>query len=113
MTVYLSGPMTGLPLFNVPAFNAAAAELRARGFEVVNPAELDLADTAPMAWADYLRRDIPQLCRCDTIALLPGWEASKGARLEAHIAAELDMARIYLVEPAPSMLAAEVQQERE
>jgi hypothetical protein len=105
--------MTGIPLFNFPAFNAAAAELRARGYEVINPAELDLADTAPMAWADYMRRDIPQLCRCDTIALLPGWENSKGARLEAHIADELGMARIILVEPAPSLIAAEAQQERE
>ena len=29
--VYISGPMTGLPEFNYPAFFAKAAELRAEG----------------------------------------------------------------------------------
>ena len=37
--VYIAGPMTGLPDFNYPAFNAAAAKLRALGLEVLNPAE--------------------------------------------------------------------------
>lgn len=30
--VYIAGPMTGLPEFNYPAFNACAADLRAKGF---------------------------------------------------------------------------------
>jgi len=38
---YISGPMTGLPEHNFPAFNAAAAYYRERGFEVINPAEMD------------------------------------------------------------------------
>ena len=38
--VYLSGPMTGLPDFNRPAFHAAAAALRAQGYVVINPAEV-------------------------------------------------------------------------
>ena len=36
--VYLSGPMTGLPEFNYPAFNALASTLRGSGFVVNNPA---------------------------------------------------------------------------
>lgn len=39
-TTYLAGPMTGLPDLNFPTFHARAAELRALGHEVVNPAEL-------------------------------------------------------------------------
>ena len=38
-TIYVSGPMSGLPDLNFPAFHAAAAELRALGHTVVNPAE--------------------------------------------------------------------------
>jgi hypothetical protein len=38
--IYLSGPMTGLPDLNFPAFHAEAARLRALGYDVINPAEL-------------------------------------------------------------------------
>ena len=81
--IYISGPMTGLPEFNFPAFHSAAATLRACGFEVVNPAELN---DQHKAYNDCLRADIKALCDCDVIALLPGWEGSNGAHLELHIA---------------------------
>ena len=38
--IYLSGPMTGLPGLNFPAFAAITANLRAYGHTVTNPAEL-------------------------------------------------------------------------
>lgn len=41
MKVYLSGPMTGYPNFNFPAFNERAAEWRREGWDVFNPAETD------------------------------------------------------------------------
>lgn len=86
-TIYISGPMTGLPEMNFPAFNAKAAELRSQGRDVVNPAEHDEAPDLP--WHVYLRKDIRLLMDCDTIHMLPGWESSRGARLELHIAKEL------------------------
>lgn len=87
--IYIAGPMTGLPEFNFPAFHAAAAALRAAGFDAVNPAEIN-SDTA-MPWAECMRRDIPELLTCDTIAVLPGWENSNGATLEVFIAKALSM----------------------
>lgn len=82
--IYLSGPMTGKPDLNFPAFNAEAARMRALGFDVVNPAEVN--PDAGMAWDQCMRADIKALCDCDTLALLPGWMESKGAHLELHIA---------------------------
>jgi hypothetical protein len=100
MRVYISGGMSGLPDFNFPAFHRAAADLRARGFEVVNPAELDAADASPKEWHEYLRRDIAQLVTCDAVCMLEGWERSKGARLERHIAIELGMQEVFLMAEA-------------
>ena len=90
---YLSGPMSNMPAFNYPAFNAKAAELRAQGFEVVNPAEF--GEQEGMEWHEYLRKDIRALMDCTAIYMLPGWSKSKGARLEHHIACELGFAVVY------------------
>ena len=86
--------MTGLPDINFPAFNAAAATLRGRGLDVVNPAEINPDET--MGWQECMRADIKALCDCDTIALLPGWEGSKGAHLELHVAHRLGLTVTYL-----------------
>lgn len=85
--IYLSGPMSGLPDFNFPAFNELAKILRGKGYNVVNPAEIE--EEPGKEWHEYLRKDIRAMMDCDTICLLPGWDKSKGARLELHIALEL------------------------
>lgn len=95
--VYLSGPMTGLPDLNFPAFAAAAERLRGMGLDVINPAEIN-PDTS-MTWAACMRADIKALCDCDAIALMPGWEASKGAHLELHIAHRLELQVVYVDRP--------------
>jgi hypothetical protein len=86
--LYLCGPMSDLPDLNIPAFNSEAGRLRALGYDVVNPAELNAPDTP---WAQCMRTDIRMLLLCDAIALLPGWEKSRGANLEWLIATELGM----------------------
>lgn len=89
MRIYLSGPMTGIPEYNIPAFNAAAGQLRAAGFEVVNPAENGLPPAAE--WHRHMRVDIANLVTCDGLVTLHGWQASRGAKLEYDIAVRLDM----------------------
>lgn len=91
MRLYISGPMTGYPDFNYPAFEAAAARLREAGFEVVSPHEVNPADGVEHAWEWYLRRDIVALMECDGVVVLPGWEKSKGARVETDLAGVLGM----------------------
>lgn len=101
--IYLAGPMTGLPEFNYPAFHAEAARLRQLGYHVENPAENNAPADAP--WSSYLRLALAQLITCDSIAMLPGWDKSKGARLEYHVASELGMQVLtasQITEPARS-----------
>lgn len=99
-TIYIAGPMTGIKDYNFPAFHQAAQEWRAQGFTVINPAELDDKDVLPNGkaahpWDYYLRRDIKYLADCDAIFMLKGWENSKGASLEHHIATTLGMELCY------------------
>ncbi|MGQ3001264.1 MAG: DUF4406 domain-containing protein [Hydrogenophaga sp.] len=93
--VYVAGPMTGIPDLNFPAFHRQATRLRARGIDVVNPAEINTDPSAK--WTDCMRADIRELVGCDSIAMLPGWDRSKGATLEHHIAQSLELRVIYLL----------------
>jgi hypothetical protein len=89
-TLYVAGPMSNRPQNNYPAFNAAAATLRARGFTVVNPAESGAED----GWASYvdlLKDDLRMLLDCDGVATLEGWWESVGARNEVQVAGILKM----------------------
>lgn len=90
--IYIAGPMTGLPEFNYPAFNQEAARLRSLGYEVANPAENP--EPPCKSWLGYMRMALGQLVNCDIVALLPGWQDSKGARIEQRLAIDLGL-RIY------------------
>lgn len=111
MRVYVAGPMRGIAEFNFPAFNAAADRLRSEGHEVFNPAERDnerhgvdiskgnasgCEETAAKEHGFDLRvalgEDLAFICaHADAIALLPGWEDSKGARAEYATAIALGL----------------------
>ena len=99
--VYLSGPMSGLPKYNYPAFYEAAMRLRLKGVEVLSPAEGTV--THDKMWSDYMRRAIKMLCDCDYNVRLPGWANSTGARLETQIADALGIINIDLDEMLESL----------
>lgn len=101
---YLAGPMSGIPQFNFPMFASESARLRAAGFAVISPHELDSQAVQEAAWAstdgalhdgqianetwgDILARDVKvvadQVCG---VLVLPGWTRSRGARLETFVA---------------------------
>ena len=88
--VYVAGPMSGLPEFNYPAFFDAAKRLRALGYEVACPAEVDAGDQE-RDWAWYMRQDLHLLIDCDAVVTLPDWQRSRGASLEVFVAAQLGL----------------------
>lgn len=87
--LYIAGPMTGYPDENRATFHAAHAELQSAGYICMNPALNGLPRTAP--WHHHMRRDYSMLIACAGVALLPGWERSRGARLEVAWADALQM----------------------
>jgi len=92
--IYLSGPMTGLPDYNRPAFDKVAKELRAQGKSVFNPADIGPKENImPRAW--YMRKDLEGLMKSDSVYVLPGWDTSEGAKLEVAIARELELPIIF------------------
>jgi len=95
--IYLAGPMRGQPQLNVPAFEAAARNFRHLWWTVVSPVDVGrLFDNDPnISPAAYLREDLLHLARCSAIAMLPGWEASVGARCEVAVAITLGLTFYY------------------
>lgn len=103
-TFYLSGPMRGYDDLNFPAFDAASAQGRVKGFRVISPAESDRAlglatetwTNSPEQIRESVKRDVDHLLSLraeglDGIALLPGWERSTGAVAEFFVARWLGM----------------------
>lgn len=110
MRVYIAGPMTGIPLFNFPAFDAARDRWKEAGHDVISPADLtrsywreqfgedfDPASTRPDIAAggdiyrEFLKEDVRAITECDGIALLSGWRKSKGVALELTVARGLGL----------------------
>lgn len=87
--LYIAGPMSGLPEFNYPAFREATEWLVALGHDVEDPSTN--VNPTPGDYHGWLRAGLTQLIRCEAVALLDGWEASGGARLEVNVAATLGM----------------------
>jgi hypothetical protein len=95
-TVYICGPMRGIPEFNFPAFDAAAARFRAAGWDVISPAEMDRSHglnekghTGKDVFTNdeiraFIHRDYGAIVGTlraengDALAVLPGWHNSVG-----------------------------------
>ncbi len=115
MRVYIAGPMTGIPHFNFPLFNAVADKLRAQGHEVFNPAERDnerhgvdiskdnVTGDPALAEKQYgfslreaLADDMAYIClQANCICMLPDWEGSPGAKAEHALAYALGHSIMY------------------
>lgn len=114
--IYIAGPMRGYPEFNYPAFHTAADFFREQGYEVFNPAERDTqrhgrdvskgnaTGSVEQAAAEHgfdlrvaLGEDLAWICReADMIAMLPGWEKSKGACAEKATADALGLTVMFV-----------------
>lgn len=95
--------MTGREFYNFDAFSSAAKEWNARGYDAETPFEAnsrvwqrhhgrdfdphtDKCDWGDPILPEMLAEDFGTLFRADAVAVLPGWQQSKGAKAEVLIA---------------------------
>lgn len=101
--VYIAGPMSGYPEYNVDAFDAAEAQLVDAGYRVLSPASTSRDLGFNREWSDYLRAGVTNVCKADVVVVLDDWQTSRGAALEVHVAHALGIPvvplRVALVSP--------------
>lgn len=106
MRVYIAGPMAGIFDGNRQAFKERAEKLRLAGHEPVNPWDIFPEDhTGPCIggtasnetghqYGCNLRADIAVMMFCDAVTFLPGWQNSKGASTEEHVARSIGLMEV-------------------
>jgi hypothetical protein len=101
-SIYIAGPMRGLPEWNFSAFDEATRKWRDSGWEAYSPHEFDMLlgyDARGKTETDLISKgsdrdwvravmvgDIACIMKVHAIALLPGWEGSMGATVELALA---------------------------
>jgi len=116
-TIYVAGKMRGHTDGNFPSFDRQTKALREQGWVVINPAEMDREHGRPPSghlefdpstsyrdqefMREAMERDSVAICRdCTAIYMLSGWEKSRGAKCEWHLAKALGL-DIYYESPLP------------
>ena len=100
MRIYLSGKITGREKEDyTKQFARAESFYKTGGFDVVNPVsigEVILKNNPKAKWEDFMKEDLKALRTCTHIALLEGWEESKGAKMEKAEAEKMGLEIMYL-----------------
>ena len=84
MKIYISGKITGYEDVAKGQFASAAIMLEKDGHIAIDPFQNGLRTDD--LWEKHLAVDLNLLMSCDLLVQLPGWEDSRGARLEYEFA---------------------------
>ena len=91
MRVYIAGPMRGYPRDNHDEFDRIEKMWKDAGHDAVSPAYLGRAlgkgesrgyNSGPKFMREVMVIDAVVICGCDAIALMQGWDTSRGATME-------------------------------
>lgn len=95
-TIYVAGPMTGLPDWNREAFIHADMFLTNLGKTVLSPVRMQPAFMPErIEHGQYMEICLAMIRAVDAVYFLVGWEQSKGAKIEHQWAKDLRKRIIY------------------
>lgn len=107
---YISGPISGYPDLNAPAFERAEELLKGLGIVPINPlkvVDLSMFKT-PMSpedeWAYCMKADLKEMYGCGAVVLLDNWKKSPGASWEYLNAKTLKIPALNLSTLGPENL---------
>lgn len=86
--IFISGGISGIPDYKYN-FQQARYKLHAAGYEVEDPS-LNVGEPG-WGWEQWMKQSIAQMLTCDGVAMLPGYQYSRGALVEMHLANDLRM----------------------
>lgn len=99
-SAYIAGKITGLDNFK-EIFAEAEAYLKAKGLKVMNPTCLPEG----FSWGCYMPVCFSMIDVCESVAFLPNWESSEGAKLEHEYAKKKGKNIVYLYRESPKQYA--------
>ena len=101
-TIYLAGPVTNYDLAERRRyFGKIADQIKPFVSDVKNPMRFGIPADATHEKAMKVFC-LPIICECDSILLLPNWQASRGAKFEYEVAREIGL-RIYVLNATGSV----------
>jgi len=106
-SIYIAGPITGRPwVFASDHFHNNERRIRSAAREskieiaIHNPVDICLPS---YGWQTAMRHCIRELTCCHGIAMLQGWQKSKGAAIELKLAQDLHIPAVYIEPPVSFM----------
>jgi len=105
MRFFVSGPVSGKTDHNREEFKKAERLLQSQGrasctpFAIPEPRLTEHTESDEAVWRYYMRHCIREICLCDGLYMLPGWQNSKGALIEHRLARELGLQILYAPVP--------------
>lgn len=93
--VYISGPMSGLPDNNKPAFHLMEHILSQMACTVLSPARYKDRTEELLDYPEQMRRDIRMVCAANKVVVLDQYTGSKGVEVELAVAKAIGLTIFY------------------